>query len=203
MEKRLFIFLALTMLVLILSQKLFAPQRQVPTKEDIIETEALTEETQPEAEVVPQERVVTVEGKDIVIDTDLYRLVLTTSGARIKSCRLKKYEEMDLKKNVLGKNLSRIEQALVKEQDAGKRNSLIRERDRLRFLIERESVPGEGVELVPFVGDIPLLGYLFQSRKETIDRSEFVLYIVPYAELPDTKDLNVSLRMERLYRRFY
>ena len=36
---------------------------------------------------------VTREAKEIVVETDLIKLVITASGARIKSCQLKRYPE--------------------------------------------------------------------------------------------------------------
>ena len=59
------------------------------------------------------------------------------------------------------------------------------------------------IQKIPVIGDIPLLGLLFRSEKETVDRSEFVIYIVPYAELPESKDINMGLKLEKLYKRFY
>ncbi|MBN2323950.1 MAG: hypothetical protein JXQ30_09455 [Spirochaetes bacterium] len=59
------------------------------------------------------------------------------------------------------------------------------------------------VQKIPVIGDIPLLGLLFRSQKETVDRSEFVIYIVPYAEYPESGDMNGGLKMEKLYHRFF
>ena len=36
-------------------------------------------------------------GEDIVVETDLAKIVITSSGARIKSCQLKKYPEESIK----------------------------------------------------------------------------------------------------------
>jgi type II secretory pathway component GspD/PulD (secretin) len=55
----------------------------------------------------------------------------------------------------------------------------------------------------PLLGDVPLLGSLFQSKKQTVDRSEFVIYIVPYAEYLEAADLGISYRIERLYNKFF
>jgi type II secretory pathway component GspD/PulD (secretin) len=55
----------------------------------------------------------------------------------------------------------------------------------------------------PLLGDVPLIGLFFQSKKITVDRSEFVIYIVPYAEYLETADLSVSNRIERLYNKFF
>ncbi len=62
---------------------------------------------------------------------------------------------------------------------------------------------GTTIQKIPVLGDIPLLGYLFQSRKETVDRSEFVIYIVPYAEFPEIEEVSIDMRMERLYYKYF
>ena len=49
---------------------------------------------------------------------------------------------------------------------------------------------------------IPLLGYLFQARQESIEGSELVVYIVPRVEYGEVEEAAVSLRLERLYRKF-
>ncbi len=55
---------------------------------------------------------------------------------------------------------------------------------------------------VPFLGDIPILGYLFQSRSETTRKTEMVIYIVPHVEYPESRASDEGLRMEALYRKF-
>lgn len=168
MEKRFFLFLALSMLVLFVYNIYFAPRPPERTPEEVRRLGAELEErkqetrdlmTPPPAMARPGERVEREKGKDVVVETDLYRLVLTTSGARIKSFRLKGYEEARAKKGVWEKELSRVERSLDKEKGVSRRR-LVRERDRLKYLIEREFLPGEEVELVPFdgnfYGDYPL-----------------------------------------------
>jgi Flp pilus assembly protein protease CpaA len=44
-------------------------------------------------------------------------------------------------------------------------------------LIQEEVV--RSVDKVPLLGDIPLLGLLFQKRKETVERTELVIYLIP------------------------
>jgi type II secretory pathway component GspD/PulD (secretin) len=58
------------------------------------------------------------------------------------------------------------------------------------------------VQKVPFLGDIPLLGLLFQSRNETVTNDEFVIYIVPHVEYPGHGVADESARMDALYRKF-
>ena len=58
------------------------------------------------------------------------------------------------------------------------------------------------VSKVPLLGDIPLLGLLFQSRKESLESSELAVYIVPRLEYGEADEVDVGLRLERLYQRF-
>jgi general secretion pathway protein D len=59
------------------------------------------------------------------------------------------------------------------------------------------------VTKVPVLGHIPLLGYLFQSRTETLSNSEIVIYIVPRVELGEVEETDPALTLERLYQRFF
>jgi type II secretory pathway component GspD/PulD (secretin) len=59
------------------------------------------------------------------------------------------------------------------------------------------------VSKVPVLGSIPLLGYLFQSRKEVLDNSEIVIYIVPRVEYGEAEQADLGLTLERLYQRFF
>ncbi|MBT9132452.1 membrane protein insertase YidC [candidate division NPL-UPA2 bacterium Unc8] len=87
MEKRFALALAVSMLLMLLYVFLFPPQpittpaEQLPEKLKIAVEEPL---------VAPG---VEADAEDIIVYTNLYRLVLTTSGARIKSFILKEYEE--------------------------------------------------------------------------------------------------------------
>ncbi|NOX97950.1 MAG: membrane protein insertase YidC [Nitrospirae bacterium] len=163
MEKRVFIFIAISLSILFAYNKYFAPKIPEKLPEQISRPAVTSGTLKPEPSSLkaapegvlaePEQKVEKIEGKDVVVETDLYRIVLTTSGARIKSFRLKKYKEAKVKKEVLEKNLARIEASLRREQKPGERKKLTRERDRLQYLIKRKPVPGEGVELVPFDGD--------------------------------------------------
>jgi general secretion pathway protein D len=59
------------------------------------------------------------------------------------------------------------------------------------------------VTKVPVLGHLPLLGYLFQSRSQTLSNSEIVIYIVPRVELGELEESDPALTLERLYRRFF
>jgi general secretion pathway protein D len=58
------------------------------------------------------------------------------------------------------------------------------------------------VSKFPVLSRIPLLGYLFQARKESIENSELVIYIVPRVEYGEVEEAAVGLRLERLYQKF-
>lgn len=58
------------------------------------------------------------------------------------------------------------------------------------------------VTKVPILGDIPLIGLLFQSRKESLEHSELAVYIVPRLEYGDADEEDVGMRLEGLYQRF-
>jgi type II secretory pathway component GspD/PulD (secretin) len=62
---------------------------------------------------------------------------------------------------------------------------------------------GTTIQKIPVLADIPLFGYLFQTRKEILDRSEFVIYIVPHVEYLEKEEMSLNNRMERLYNKFF
>jgi type II secretory pathway component GspD/PulD (secretin) len=58
------------------------------------------------------------------------------------------------------------------------------------------------IDKTPFLGDIPLLGLLFQNRIETTTTTELVIYIVPHLEYPAARRADAARRMEDLYTLF-
>jgi type II secretory pathway component GspD/PulD (secretin) len=58
------------------------------------------------------------------------------------------------------------------------------------------------VNKVPFLGDIPLLGLLFQSKSDTLTNTELVIYIVPHVEFPEMRLLDAPRHLESLYERY-
>jgi len=58
------------------------------------------------------------------------------------------------------------------------------------------------VQKIPVLGDIPLIGYLFQKKKESLENSELVIYIQPSVDYGERKNLSLEDRLERLYSRF-
>jgi type II secretory pathway component GspD/PulD (secretin) len=57
------------------------------------------------------------------------------------------------------------------------------------------------VDKVPVLGHIPLLGYLFQKRTETLETSEIVIYIIPRVDYGEVQQADPALTLERLYER--
>ncbi|MCK4542948.1 MAG: hypothetical protein KAU17_11995 [Spirochaetales bacterium] len=58
------------------------------------------------------------------------------------------------------------------------------------------------VQKVPILGDIPLLGFLFRSEKETYENTELVIYIVPHIEYPDIQVMAVPEILKDYYKTF-
>lgn len=64
-------------------------------------------------------------------------------------------------------------------------------------LIQQEKVKVE--QKVPLLGDIPLLGYLFRSSRDSVENTEMVIYIVPHVEYPSRRTADVGRKLEELY----
>lgn len=58
------------------------------------------------------------------------------------------------------------------------------------------------VHKVPVLGDIPLLGLLFQNREQSTTTTELAIYIVPHLEFPGARRQDPARRMEDLYDQF-
>jgi type II secretory pathway component GspD/PulD (secretin) len=58
------------------------------------------------------------------------------------------------------------------------------------------------ISKIPILGDIPLLGYLFTSKKENVQNTEVVVTIVPYLEFPEYSINDVERSIENLYNKF-
>ena len=61
----------------------------------------------------------------------------------------------------------------------------------------------ESVSKVPILGDIPLLGKLFQSISTTEENTEFVVYLVPYLVMDRAATLSPEDDMNRLFNEFF
>ncbi len=55
------------------------------------------------------------------------------------------------------------------------------------------------IQKVPVLGDIPLLGWLFQKRVDSDSNTELVIYIVPHVEYPESRAEDAGRRMDGLY----
>ena len=54
---------------------------------------------------------------------------------------------------------------------------------------------------IPLLGDIPLIGGIFQSSRESEETTEFVIYIVPHVHDGLEGAQNLDDKIEQLYRR--
>jgi type II secretory pathway component GspD/PulD (secretin) len=52
----------------------------------------------------------------------------------------------------------------------------------------------------PVLGDIPLLKYLFGESADTKEKTEIVIYIVPYLVMDEEEDRDINRRLERYYK---
>ncbi len=121
MEKRVLLAIVLSILVLVLWERYFVPKRQPPPPSTSPEVEqaapspAKPGTLQPEPPQAPVSSApaplvpslpppAAPAGRDVVVDTPLYRAVFTETGARLKSFVLKNYRE-SIDKNSPGKEL--------------------------------------------------------------------------------------------------
>lgn len=58
------------------------------------------------------------------------------------------------------------------------------------------------IQRVPILGYIPLLGWLFQTKVQTVDNTELVIYIVPHVEYPEPRNVDLDRRLADLYDQF-
>lgn len=58
------------------------------------------------------------------------------------------------------------------------------------------------ISRVPVLGHIPLLGLLFQTRKDSVENSELTIYIMPHLEYSELEEAGLGLRLDALYRKF-
>ena len=86
-------------------------------------------------------------GKDVLVETDLVKLVITANGARIKSCQLKRYPEEKISTQSVQKQIEGIEQTKG-GVGAERKKFLQREQDKLEVLLERLAQEPEMAELV-------------------------------------------------------
>jgi type II secretory pathway component GspD/PulD (secretin) len=58
------------------------------------------------------------------------------------------------------------------------------------------------IKKIPLLGDIPLLGILFQSKKEKKSRSEIVVYILPHIMMSQEEKADTGRRLKRIYEKY-
>ncbi len=97
MEKRLIAAILLTVVFLFLYTTLISPPEEQPEAPLAPREEVERPKAPPRApdEFTPETRrgLPGAEGEDVIVETDLYRAIISTDGAGLKSFRLKNYEE--------------------------------------------------------------------------------------------------------------
>lgn len=58
------------------------------------------------------------------------------------------------------------------------------------------------INKIPLLGDIPLLGLLFQNRVESLDTTEMVIYVVPHIEYPERERRSRREEALRIYKKY-
>ncbi len=98
MERRALIAVVISLVILIVYQEVVIKRLYPPIPAPPVEEAPPSPVAEParpappaEAPVAPPPPAALAEGRDIVIDTELYRAVFTTAGARLKSLQLKRY----------------------------------------------------------------------------------------------------------------
>ncbi|MBN2443098.1 MAG: hypothetical protein JXJ04_17190 [Spirochaetales bacterium] len=66
----------------------------------------------------------------------------------------------------------------------------------------RENV-NETIEKIPLLGDIPIIGLLFQRKNESNTRSEIVVYILPHIVMSVQEKADTGRRLKRLYTKYF
>jgi type II secretory pathway component GspD/PulD (secretin) len=70
----------------------------------------------------------------------------------------------------------------------------------LSGLIKEDS--NKNIKKLPFLGDIPLLGRLFKDQSDTREKTEIVIYVVPYLSGDGEAGEDDAVRIERYYQTF-
>ncbi len=169
MEKKLVVAIALSTLVLILYYTTL--ERSMPVRREGEEVtpaeqarsveEGRQEETKPPVEEISP-LAVPLEGEDILVETELYRLVLTTRGAKLKSFRLKGYPELWKTERELKGQIDTIERKLSRN-----RSDLLKAEGRLK---QRSGDI--------YVGDLERTRDRFKREEEMLIRSKEILFYI-------------------------
>jgi YidC/Oxa1 family membrane protein insertase len=117
MEKKVILAVVLSIAVILTYQYAVArlyPGQPLTQDSQLGETESLPDDAgdqyQNQTKTEPglaKEKFIPRQARDIVIETGLFRIVFTTSGARIKSCRLKDYQTKPLKAVEIEKEIAK------------------------------------------------------------------------------------------------
>ncbi|MBN2097592.1 MAG: membrane protein insertase YidC [Candidatus Omnitrophica bacterium] len=131
---------------------------------------------QPIADNSPIQKAKLVPAPEVVVETDLVKLVLTTSGARIKSCLLKKHPEEQFVPESVQRRIAANKQSLI-GANAQTKELLLRDNEKQQVLLEKIKRKPEQAELV--------------SLAATVD-SDFAPAIVFPADSALTQELNTA-----------
>jgi len=100
MEKRTILAVIISMLILLVWARFFAPRRPLPREKEVLtapEREIIPEEMEKEGKIGPKGLELAREAKQVLVITDTSRIVLTGQGARILEWSIKEKEgEVDL-----------------------------------------------------------------------------------------------------------
>ncbi|UCB56714.1 MAG: membrane protein insertase YidC [Candidatus Omnitrophota bacterium] len=194
MGKRTALALFLSLLV-IMSYNYMMARKYPPAEQEVVpgqtkETIAPYRPAQPSGRM-PESAVspgIISSARDFVVETDLVRLVITESGARIKSCELKRYPEEKIDIRTVRKQLS-----------AGRISQ--RERNKLELLLKRLEQKPQMAQLVSLPstldGDFsPAI--IFPDDEEASSELNSALYRCPEEGLRLSND-NPSGQLEFIY----
>lgn len=154
MGKRTLIAFFLSLLVIISYNYFLGPRYAAPPQE----SGAVTEE----AQLLPPEQTAQTKenqdkgfiaskavglGEDILVETDLAKIVITSSGARIKSCQLKEYPEESIRAEAIQEKINQLSRSIERSAPEGG-EFLLREKDKGEKLLARLTQEPEAAELV-------------------------------------------------------
>jgi len=145
-------------LVVIIGYNYLLAQKYPPQKVEEVEQLAYEEKdllkpalSKPKPEPVKVTR--TQNAKDITVETDLVRMVITSNGARIKSCKLKDYPEESINIEAMQDRLTQLKQSLSTALPQAT-ESLERDIGKLEILLEKLAQDGKEAELVSLAATV-------------------------------------------------
>ncbi|MBN3039046.1 MAG: membrane protein insertase YidC [Candidatus Omnitrophica bacterium] len=161
MGKRTLLAFSLSLLVIIIYNYYLAQKypRQVPRHEEVVaqKTEAVPSPTsnvsKTQESVAPSKISAKGQAKEVLVETDLLKISITSSGARIKSCKLKNYPEKNIALKDIQAKIFQIEQSLNGASEE-KAEFLKREKEKLELLARRIENDPESAELVSLAAEL-------------------------------------------------